>query len=85
MLSPQKFAEKTGLSYGQVLIMCKAGEINSIRSQKGHFKILEKELDQFTKSNDYISREKYENIVRENERLRNTIRQFQKYVENIAI
>jgi len=27
MLSPQTFAQKTGLSYGQVLLMCKKKEI----------------------------------------------------------
>ncbi|MBV4422955.1 DNA-binding protein [Clostridium tyrobutyricum] len=85
MLSPQQFSKKTGLSYRQVLIMCKDNKINAIRTNKGHYKILDKEIDKFTRNGNYVSREKYEQIVRENERLKVIIAQFKKYAVNIEI
>lgn len=85
MLSPNMFSKKAGLSYGQVLFMCKSNEINAIRTNRGHYKIPEKELDKFIKNDDYVSKEKYETILRENERLKTSIKILKKYVGDIDI
>ena len=85
MLSPQTFAQKTGLSYGQVLLMCKRKDINAVSSPGGHFKIPEKELDKFLNDNDYVSKEDYEKVVRENERLKTLLKQMKDYISGMVI
>jgi excisionase family DNA binding protein len=85
MLTPRNFANKTGLSYNQVLTMCKDGELKTVRTNRGHFKISDIELDKFVKNDNFISREDYEKIVRENEKLRNTIEQLKKYVSSLSV
>ena len=75
MLSPQVFADKTGMSYQQVLTMCKTGELEAIKTDGGHFKIFASELDKFLNKKDFISRESYEEVLRENERLKTMIAQ----------
>lgn len=82
MLSPQQFAKETGLSYQQVLQMCKAKEINALETEGGHFKIPPKELDKF-KNSDYVTREEYLKVIRENEKLRTMIEQFKNYVSSL--
>lgn len=82
MLSPQQFAKETGLSYNQVLQMCKTKEINALETEGGHFKIPPKELDKF-KNSDYVTREEYLKVIRENEKLRTMIEQFKKYVSSL--
>ncbi|WP_251861937.1 DNA-binding protein [Clostridium sp. Marseille-Q2269] len=84
MLSPQKFAKESGLSYQQVLQMCKGKEINALRTEGGHFKIPPKELDKFKNSN-YVTKEDYLQIIRENERLKALLEQFKKYALNLNI
>ncbi|WP_315117913.1 DNA-binding protein [uncultured Clostridium sp.] len=84
MLSPQQFGKECGLSYQQVLQMCKAKEINALETEGGHFKIPPKELDKF-KNNDYVSKKEYLEVIRENERLRVIISQFKNYVSNFDI
>ncbi|SQB33619.1 helix-turn-helix domain-containing protein [Clostridium cochlearium] len=73
MLSPQQFAKETGLSYHQVLQMCKIKEINALSTEGGHFKIPPKELDRF-KNSDYVTEEQYLEVVRENEKLKTVIK-----------
>lgn len=85
MLSPQTFARKTGLSYNQVLLMCKKKDINTVTSPGGHFKIPEKELDKFLKDSDFVSKEDYEKVVRENERLKTLLKQVQDYISGMAL
>jgi excisionase family DNA binding protein len=85
MLSPQTFAQKTGLSYGQVLLMCKKKEINTVVSPGGHFKIPEKELERFIKNEDYVSKEDYEKVVRENERLKTLLKQVKGFISGMAV
>lgn len=82
MLTPQQFAKETGLSYSQVLQMCKTKEINALETEGGHFKIPPKELDRF-KNNDYVTKEEYLRVVRENERLKTMLHQFKKYVVSL--
>lgn len=82
MLSPQQFAKETGLSYNQVLQMCKTKEINVLETEGGHFKIPPKELDRF-KNSDYVTKEEYLKVIRENERLRTMIEQFKNYVSSL--
>ncbi|MCY6958831.1 DNA-binding protein [Clostridium brassicae] len=84
MFSPQKFAKECGLSYNQVLQMCKTKEINALETEGGHFKIPPKELDKF-KNSDHVSKDEYLKVIRENERLRTVIEQFKNYVLNLKI
>lgn len=81
MLSPRNFARQVGLSYNQVLIMCKNGEIKSVKSPRGHFKIPEIELNKFIEKDSYISIEKIEELIRENERLNIKIEQLKKILD----
>ena len=85
MLTPNEFSKKVDLSYGQVLFMCKSNKIDAIRTNRGHYKIPEKELDKFIKNDDYVSKEKYEEVIRENERLKTSIKILKKYVGDIDI
>jgi hypothetical protein len=83
MYSPQQFSQKTGLSYGQILIMCKKKEIESVVTDGGHFKIPEKEVAKFQQPDDYISKTEYEKVVRENEKLKTIIIQFKSMVAGL--
>lgn len=85
MLSPQKFAEISGLSYEQVLNMCKNNDINAIKTAGGHFKIPEKELDKFKENDNYVSKEDYIKLLKENERLKTILEQFKSFVENLKV
>jgi len=69
-ISPGEFSKQVGLSYDQVLRMCKLGEIETIKSPGGHYKISDREVDRLTKKDDFISKEEYELVIRENERLK---------------
>lgn len=84
MYSPQKFSDKTGLSYEQVINMCKSNEIESYRTPGGYFKIPDKELSKFLKE-DFISKEEYMRVVRENEKLKTILIQFKLAIENIKV
>lgn len=79
MFSPQQFAKEWGLSYQQILQMCKTKEIDAIETEGGHFKIPPKELDRF-KNKDYVTKEEYLNVVRENEKLKTMITQLKTFV-----
>lgn len=85
MLTPKTFSKKINLSYDRVLLMCKSGEINAIETNGGHFKISEKELDKFLKNDSFISKEEYERVVRENEKLKTMIQQLKNYATNLVI
>lgn len=83
MVSPKEFSKKTGLSYGAVLMMCKKNEINAVKTQGGQFKIFDKELKKYTNDcSEYVSREEYTKVVRENERLRTFIDGLKIYIAN---
>lgn len=84
MLSPQKFAETTGLSYQQVLIMCKKGDVETVKTRGGHFKIYESEIDKFINNQDVITREDYERVLRENERLRTMLSQLKILLKDVS-
>jgi excisionase family DNA binding protein len=82
VFTPQQFAKKTGLSYDHVLQMCKTGKVKALKTEGGHFKIPEKELDKFT-TEDYATKDEYLRVVRDNERLKTIILQLQNYVSNL--
>lgn len=84
MLSPQNFAKESGLSYQQVLQMCKSKEISALKTEGGHFKIPPKELDKFKNSN-YVTKDEYLKVVRENERLRVILTQCKNYISSLEI
>lgn len=75
-ISPVEFSKLTGESYCLVLQMCKEGKIKCEETSGGHFKIYKTEIEKFSKEErDYISREQYELVIRENERLKAFINQ----------
>lgn len=74
MKTPQQFGKAIGISYNQVLKMCKSGELETIESDGGYFKIFDCELDKFVAKKDFISKEEYEAILRENEMLKEKLR-----------
>jgi len=82
VFTPQQFAKKTGLSYDHVLQMCKTGKVKALKTEGGHFKIPEKELDKFI-TEDYATKDEYLRVVRDNERLKTIILQLQNYVSNL--
>jgi excisionase family DNA binding protein len=82
-LTPKKFAELVGENYELILDLCKKGSIKSERTEGGHYKIYETELNKFTKcTTDYIAKDEYERIIRENERLRGFIEQLKLLITN---
>jgi excisionase family DNA binding protein len=85
MFSPQEFAKRTGLSYTQVLYMCKKNEIEAIRTRGGHYKIPESQIAKFKAPQEFITREQYEETVRENERLKTIINEFIKSLKNLEV
>jgi excisionase family DNA binding protein len=85
MLSPQVFARQAGLSYQQVLHMCKFNQIEAVKTSGGHFKIPEKELDKFFKPNGYVSKEEYERVIRENEKLKTILEQAKIFFVNLNV
>lgn len=86
MLSPQAFAKQSGLSYQQVLIMCKKSELEDvIRTRGGYYKIPEKNLNKFLKDESYVSKEEYEQLIRENEKLKVLLNQVKNYILDLNI
>ncbi|EHN15806.1 helix-turn-helix domain-containing protein [Clostridium sporogenes] len=84
MFSPQSFAKETGLSYNQILQMCKTKEINALKTEGGHFKIPPKELERF-REHDYVTKEEYLKVIRENEKLKTMIEQFKNYIYSLSV
>lgn len=85
MLTPQVFAKQTGLSYSQVLHMCKSNQIEAVETTGGHFKIPEKELEKYKPNNEYVSKEEYERVIRENEKLKTILEQAKLFFKNLNI
>lgn len=83
MFTPREFAKKTGLSYNQVLNMCKEDELKVVKTTKGHFKIADIELNKFVQASGNITKEQYLEVVRENERLKNTINQLKNFIVSL--
>ena len=74
-ISPVEFSKLTGESYCLILQMCKEGKIKCEETSGGHFKIYRTEIEKFNKTADFISRDQYESVIRENERLKAFINQ----------
>ena len=70
MLNPKEFAVKTGLSYNQVLTMCKSKELEAIKTRGGHYKIPEIAAAKYTSNTELYTKEEYQKVVKENERLK---------------
>jgi uncharacterized protein (DUF488 family) len=86
MLSPKSFAEKAGISYQQVLDMCKKNELdNVLQTRGGYYKIPEKNLDKYLKNDNFVTREEYEKVLRENEKLKVILNQAKKYMQELDI
>lgn len=83
MLTPREFSKQTGLSYNQVLNMCKSDELKVVKTTKGQFKIADIELSKFTSNSEHVTKEEYLEVIRENERLKNTINQLKQYIGSL--
>jgi excisionase family DNA binding protein len=81
-LTPKEFANITGENYDLILELCKKGNLKCERTEGGHHKIYKSELEKYSKS-DFISREDYEAVIRENEMLRQKLISIQKFINNI--
>lgn len=78
-LTPKKFAGMAGENYELILELCKKGSLKAERTEGGHYKIYKTELEKYTRyQEDFITREKYESVIRENEMLKEKIRQIAK-------
>ncbi|MBS4959153.1 MAG: DNA-binding protein [Clostridium sp.] len=81
-ITPKKFSELTGENYELILDLCKKGSIKCERTDGGHYKIYKTEFEKFNSSSaDYISKERFEAILRENEMLKERLRQIIKIAD----
>ncbi len=82
-LSPVEFADKTGENYEFIRELCRKGVLKNEVTTGKHIKIYSTELEKFlNKNKDFVSKEEYESVIRENERLRLFINQLKKFIEN---
>lgn len=82
-ITPKEFANQTGENYELVLELCKKGKLKCEKTEGGHFKIYKTELDNsLSSTKDFVSREDYESVIRENERLKFFISQLKTFIEN---
>lgn len=84
MLNPREFAAKVGLSYNQVLIMCKSKELEAIKTRGGHYKIPEIAVSKFTEKKDMYTKEEYQKLAKENERLKAIIISIQSKLKEVC-
>ena len=85
-VSPRKFSEQTGENYELILELCKNGALKCEQTEGGHFKIYKAELDKYLNHNqDFVSKEDYEAVIRENERLKYFIAQLKLTIESVPI
>jgi excisionase family DNA binding protein len=85
-ITPKKFSEKTGENYDLILELCKNGTLKCEQTEGGHFKIYKSELDKhLNKRQDFVSREDYECVIRENERLKCFISQLKNTIESACL
>lgn len=77
-LTPKEFGEETGMTYQNVLNLCRNKEIETITTVHGRrFLIPNSAMLKFKGGNsNFVSIEKYEEVVRENERLKIVLEQF---------
>ena len=84
-ITPVEFSKQTGENYNLVLQMCKTGKLKCQKTTGGHFKIYASELDKANDfKEDFISKKEYEEVVRENERLKAFINQLKLVINNIS-
>lgn len=83
MLSPNKFAKQIKISYDRALIMCSQNEIENIKTEGGHYLIPEKEVDKFISNENFVSREDYESVIRENAKLKTLLDQVKSFIINL--
>lgn len=83
LISPVEFAKKTGISYEVARSLCLEGKIKHEVTSGNHIKIYSSEVDRFNgKKEDYVSKEDYEAVIRENERLKAFISQLKIFINN---
>lgn len=80
-LTPAQFASETGENYSLILSLCKDGSLKCQVTEGGHYKIFKTELEKFTANKDYVTKEDYEAVIRENERLKSFINQLRATIE----
>lgn len=83
-ITAKEFANITGENYNLILSLCKEGKLKCIETEGGHYKIFKTELDKYMgKNTEFISKEQYEEVIRENERLKTFILQLKSTIEAI--
>lgn len=80
-LSPVKFAERSGENYEFIRELCREGKLKCEITEGNHIKIYESELSKFS-NKDYVTKEQYEKVIRENERLKTFINQLKYFIQN---
>lgn len=68
-VSPKKYSELTGMGEEEVKKQCRMGTIEHKMTEGGHYKIA-------IYDNDVVSREKYDDVVKENVKLKTIVEQF---------
>lgn len=64
-VSPETYNKMTGLGVEEIKRQCRIGKIECFMTEGGHYKILVRQ--------NAVSREEYEKVVRENEKLKTII------------
>ena len=83
-VTARKFSEATGENYELILDLCKNGTLKCEKTEGGHFKIYKSELDkQLNQKQDFVSKEEYEAVIRENEKLKCVLSQLKLTIDNI--
>lgn len=83
-LTPKKFSEITGENYELILKLCKKDKILCEKTDGGHYKIYESEIERFSKLNkDFVSKEDYEKVIRENERLKQKLEHLKVIIDSL--
>ena len=84
-ITAKKFSELTGENYELILVLCKNGTLKCEKTEGGHFKIYKSEADKYLNRNqDFVSKEDYEAVIRENERLKCCLSQLKIIIENVC-
>lgn|GEM_PF-3371183 len=84
-ITARKFSEETGENYELILDLCKNGTLKCEKTEGGHFKIYKSELDKYlNQKQDFVSKEEYESVIRENEKLKCFVTQLKKFIENAS-
>lgn len=88
-ISPVEFAKSTEENYELIRNLCLKGKIKCEITKGNHIKIYKTELEKYLNNKNtekvFITKEQYETVIRENERLKLFIKQLKDIIENSLI